>query len=413
MNKIYYNEIEPFACFWLENLMKDGFIAEGQIDNRSIRDIQPEDLEGYTQCHFFAGIGVWSYALRQAGWSDDRPIWTGSCPCQPFSQAGLHKGEKDDRHLWPEFHRLIKECRPSTIAGEMVSGRGGRQFIDLLQSDLEKENYSATAVGLGAHSVGTTHSQGFHKRQRLYWVAEELGNSAEIGRRGWSKERGDHKWTGGEGQQDLRNTTRDQSSGRVETDSGIVDNPNDQRVRSGRELLEGGQASDRKRQAMSIGSSVNVSLANTNSERQEIKQANDNRQTKMDEPKRSSAHSTHDARHSESISVANTNSQRSQGFGAKSEQQQHTKGRQNEIGHGSTDSQHSGSDHQNDTGWNYDLIWCRDEKWRPVECGTFPMADAVTNRIHILKALGNAIPGDTAKIFIESYMDSVVDRYGD
>lgn len=164
---------------------------------------------------------------------------------------------------------------------------------------------------------------------------------------------------------------------------------------------------------MSIGSSVNVSLANTNSERQEIKQANDNRQTKMDEPKRSSAHSTHDARHSESISVANTNSQRSQGFGAKSEQQQHTKGRQNEIGHGSTDSQHSGSDHQNDTGWNYDLIWCRDEKWRPVECGTFPMADAVTNRIHILKALGNAIPGDTAKIFIESYMDSVVDRYGD
>lgn len=370
MSKIYYNEIEPFACFWLENLMKDGFIAEGQIDNRSIRDIQSEDLEGYTQCHFFAGIGVWSYALRQAGWSDDRPIWTGSCPCQPFSQAGLHKGDKDDRHLWPEFYRLIKECRPSAIIGEQVSGKGGFQFIDLLQTNLEEENYSATAVDLGAHSVGTSHSQGYHKRQRLYWVAENLGHSAEIGRGRWTKECGDHKWESGESVQGNGNAIRNQSGRRVEVDSGIVDNPNDQRVRSGRELLEGGQASDRKRQAMSIGSSVNVSLANTNS-------------------------------------------QRSQGFGAKSEQQQHTKGRQNEIGHGSTDSQHSGSDHQNDTGWNYDLIWCRDEKWRPVECGTFPMADATPNRIHILKALGNAIPGDTAKIFIESYMDSVVDRYGD
>ena len=371
MSKVYYNEIEPFACHWLEHLMADGFIAEGHIDNRSIRDIQPEELEGYTQCHFFAGIGVWSYALRQAGWSDDRPIWTGSCPCQPFSQAGLHKGDQDDRHLWPDFHRLIKECRPSTIIGEMVSGKGGFQFIDLLQSSLEKENYSATAVGLGAHSVGTTHSQGFHKRQRLYWVAENLGHSAEIGRGRWSKECRDYKWESGEGQQDFGNTTRNQSGRRGET----------------------------------------VSMANANSERQEVKQENDNRQTKMDEPKRPSAHSTHNARHSDSISMANTNSQRSQGFGQKSEQQQHAQGRQNETGHSSTDSQHCGSDDQDDSGWNYDLVWCRDQKWRPVECGTFPMAHATSNRIHILKALGNAIPADTAKIFIESYMESVVDRH--
>jgi len=413
MSKIYYNEIEPFACFWLENLMRDGFIAEGQIDNRSIRDIQPEDLEGYTQCHFFAGIGVWSYALRQAGWSDDRPIWTGSCPCQPFSQAGLHKGDTDDRHLWPDFHRLIKECRPSTITGEMVSGKGGFQFIDLLQTNLEEENYSTTAVGLGAHSAGTTHSQGFHKRQRLYWVAEDLGDSAEVGRGRWAKECGDYKWKSGESVQGNGNAIRNQSGRRVETDSGILDNPNDQRIRSGRELLEGGQATDTEGQAMPTGSSVNVSVANTNSVRQKSLKENDNRQTKVDESKRSTAHSTHDVGCSDSISLADTHSQRSQGFGQKSEQQQHTEGRQNEIGHGSTDRQHSGSDHQNDSGWNYDLIWCRDQKWRPVECGTFPMADAVTNRIHILKALGNAIPADTAKIFIESYMESVVDRYGD
>ena len=330
MSKIYYNEIEPFACHWLEHLMADGFIAEGHIDNRSIRDINPEDLEGYTQCHFFAGIGVWSYALRQAGWSADRPIWTGSCPCQPFSQAGLHKGDQDDRHLWPEFHRLIKECRPSTIIGEQVSGKGGFQFIDLLQTNLEAENYSATAVDLGAHSAGTTHSQGFHKRQRLYWVAEDLGHSAEIGRGRWAKECGNHKWKSGESVQGDGNAIRDQSGRRVET-----------------------------------------------------------------------------------VSMADTHSQRSQGSRVVSQDHRHTEGRTEEVGFGATDSEHCGSDNQNDSGWNYDFIWCRDQKWRPVECGTFPMADAVANRIHILKALGNAIPADTAKIFIESYMESVVDRHSD
>ena len=413
MSKIYYNEIEPFACHWLEHLMADGFIAEGHIDNRSIRDIQPEELEGYTQCHFFAGIGVWSYALRQAGWSDDRPIWTGSCPCQPFSQAGLHKGDKDDRHLWPEFHRLIKECRPSAITGEQVSGKGGFQFFDLLQTNLEAENYSATAVDLGAHSAGTTHSQGFHKRQRLYWVAENLGHSAEIGRGRWAKECRDHKWESGESVKGDGNAIRNQSGRRVETVSGIVDHSNDQGIRSGRELLEGGQASDREGQTMPVGSGVNVSVANANSVRQKSLKENNNRQTKMDESKRPTAHLTHDVGCSDSVSVADTHSQRSQRSGVVSQDHRHTEGRTEEVGHGATDSEHCGSDNQNDSGWNYDLIWCRDQKWRPVECGTFPMADAVTNRIHILKALGNAIPADTAKIFIESYMESVVDRHSD
>jgi DNA (cytosine-5)-methyltransferase 1 len=66
-------------------------------------------LRGFTQCHFFAGIGVWSYALRLAGWPDDRPVWTGSCPCQPFSAAGKGAGFADERHLWPAWHHLIRE----------------------------------------------------------------------------------------------------------------------------------------------------------------------------------------------------------------------------------------------------------------------------------------------------------------
>jgi DNA (cytosine-5)-methyltransferase 1 len=81
----YYNEFEPLAAQWLRNLIQQKLIAPGEVDERSIVDVSPRDLVRFTQCHFFAGIGVWSYALRLARWADARPIWTGSCPCQGFS----------------------------------------------------------------------------------------------------------------------------------------------------------------------------------------------------------------------------------------------------------------------------------------------------------------------------------------
>ena len=167
----YYNEIDPFAAAWLRELIKCGLIALGEVDERSIIDVQASDLHEFTQCHFFAGIGGWSYALRLAGWPDDRPVWTGSCPCQPFSVAGAQRGSEDERHLWPAWFRLISECKPATIFGEQVSGAGGFAWLDHVFADLESEGYAAAAADLPACSVGAP-----HRRQRLWWVANAYTN---------------------------------------------------------------------------------------------------------------------------------------------------------------------------------------------------------------------------------------------
>lgn len=168
MKPAYYNEHNKFAAQWLRNLIAAGEIAPGDVDDRSIIEVQPDDLQGYGQCHFFAGIGGWSYALRLAGWPDDRPVWTGSCPCQPFSAAGHQRGSDDERHLWPTFFRLIRERRPAKVFGEQVAGAAGLAWWDHVAADLEGEDYAAAAADLPASCVG-----GSHARARIYWVASD------------------------------------------------------------------------------------------------------------------------------------------------------------------------------------------------------------------------------------------------
>ena len=162
----YYNENDPKAAEWLRELIRQGIIPNGIVDTRSICDVRASDLAGFTQCHFFAGISGWSLALQLAGWPSDRPVWTGSCPCQPFSAAGKGKGASDERHLWPVFRDLIRECRPEHVFGEQVANAVGHGWLDGVSTDLEAEGYAVGAVVLGAHSVGAPHI-----RQRLYWVA--------------------------------------------------------------------------------------------------------------------------------------------------------------------------------------------------------------------------------------------------
>jgi DNA (cytosine-5)-methyltransferase 1 len=164
----YYNEIDPYAAQWLRNLITAGHIAPGDVDERSIIDVRPDDLRGYTQCHWFAGIGAWSFALRRAGWHDDRPVWTGSCPCQPFSTAGKRKGTADERHLWPAWFHLIEQCRPAVVFGEQVASKDGYDWLDIVQADLEAADYAIGPVGLPAAGFGAPHG-----RHRIYLVAAD------------------------------------------------------------------------------------------------------------------------------------------------------------------------------------------------------------------------------------------------
>lgn len=162
-----YIDIEKSVCDWTQCLIEDGFVAPGDVWCCSIKDIHPDELKPYTQIHACCGISVWSYALRQAGWSDERPIVTASLPCQPFSVAGKQAGEDDPRHLWPDFFRLVASNRPPVIMGEQVSGKAGRNWFDGVASDLESENYACGAIDVPACSVDAP-----HQRNRLYWVAK-------------------------------------------------------------------------------------------------------------------------------------------------------------------------------------------------------------------------------------------------
>src|ERR1700693_2010156 len=210
----YYNEFDAFAAQWLRNLISAGHIASGDVDERDIRDVRPDDLRGYSQHHFFAGIGGWPYALRLAGWADDRVVWTGSCPCPLFSVAGRkkkcpvcqsanvvshvgrtgyfvccqcqHEWLADSRHLWPEMWRLISAGRPRYFFGEQVARSGGETWFASVRASLEILRYDVRAASLNAASVGSPHI-----RQRLFFVgiAEHFG-SPEIRELGGTEEKG-------------------------------------------------------------------------------------------------------------------------------------------------------------------------------------------------------------------------------
>jgi DNA (cytosine-5)-methyltransferase 1 len=209
----YYNEIDPKACAWLRELMKAGLIPEGVIDDRSIVDVRPDDLRGFRQCHFFAGIAGWAEALRLAQWPDDRDVWTASCPCQPFSVAGKGRAHSDERHLWPILRQLVRVRRPATVIGEQVASPLGRKWLAGVFADLEGMGYACAGADLCAASVGAPHI-----RQRLYWV----GNASSDGREVRQQLHGELRGTGfGEGCAPCRHKCTDGKTRRISPEPGV------------------------------------------------------------------------------------------------------------------------------------------------------------------------------------------------
>jgi DNA (cytosine-5)-methyltransferase 1 len=344
---VYYNENDPRAAAWLRELIREGAIAEGKVDDRSIVDVRPGDLDGFAQCHFFAGIGGWSYALRLAGWQDDREVWTGSCPCQPFSVAGARRGTADERHLWPAWRPLIEERRPAAIFGEQVDSPDGVDWLDAVLADLERADYAVAPVGLCAAGFGAPHG-----RARLWFVADRVGVA-----------------------------TRD-GHGAAPSVSGCLAEAYGGRLRVNRSAAG----------ARGALSELYVD------ERERPRLVAD---AGREQPRRPDAGSGEGARQGDGRS-----SDESRRPGSTS-----ALGDADGAGREARDAIRSGDESRSAEPahpgyWSdADWIWCRDEKWRPVEPGTFPLADGISARVGRLRGYGNAIVPQVAAALIRAYID--------
>lgn len=376
----YYNEFEPYAAQWLRNLIDSKLIADGDVDDRSIRDVAPSDLKGYTQCHFFAGVGVWSYALRLAGWPDDRPVWTGSCPCQPFSAAGKGAGFADERHLWPEFHRLIAECRPPVVFGEQVASKDGLAWLDTVQSDMEASGYAIGAADLCAAGIGAPHI-----RQRLWFVGERLADATS------ARHLGALSRSEGEARDEARVCVSGEGSGL----DGLADAESTRSPYGRTGTIQ---------PFSSLSSGTAGGLADT---------------TGGGQPGPGRSGGAQGQRTSERglqsglVGLEHTSSlgrERGQAPAPRHDDDGSAPGRQeSEHGAGLTGSHRLHQDGTRPTNGHWrdaDWLHCRDGKWRPVEPGTFPLAHGATARVGRLRAYGNAIVPQAAAEVIGAYLDA-------
>lgn len=327
----YYNDNDPKAVAWLRQLIKDGLIAAGEVDERSISEVSADDLRGFTQCHFFAGIGGWSFALRQAGWPDDRHVWTGSCPCQPFSNAGKRRGVNDERHMWPELKRLIAECAPTTIFGEQVASKDGRAWLDTVQTDLEALGFTVGSADLCAAGIGAPQI-----RQRLWFGAERLADSDKQGSQG-------------------RSTLSECADQRAAGQGGLV------------------------------GGMVDADMQCERSTRDKIGTVSTGRSSEVG-----------------GLEYPNSDGCVSRGCAAAPN------------GHRCADDATSRLFRYGESGaingfWrDADWLSCKDGKWRPVEPGTFPLADGIPARVGRIRGYGNAIVPEVAAVFIEGFMEASI-----
>lgn len=356
----------------MRNLIAEGLIADGEVDDRSITEVAPEDLKGFDQCHFFAGIGGWSYAARLAGWADSRPMWTGSPPCQPFSVAGKRQGAGDQRHLWPVWFDLVRECRPSVIFGEQVSAAIRYGWLDQLQEDLEASDYSFGSVIVPASGVGAP-----HKRDRLWFVAHSISQGSQ----GWLS-----------GRQDQGREVEH----RYPRCGGAANSMADTDSSNRRPIEESGQSEGNSRREPDGNSSIpdtgsgSGNLADTESQRE------------------SSDESGQDCGDREFLVRA-----RPWGNGLDDGENDRLLNRADgfdTLAHGNDPRQRSDNgsvqqDQRNNAWRSCETVQCKDGKVRviPTEPEIFPLANGIPNRVGILRGAGNAIVPQVAAEIISCF----------
>jgi DNA (cytosine-5)-methyltransferase 1 len=395
----FYNEIDPHAARWLRNLIAKGLIADGRVEEKSIAQLSAcmlveqsggnggggRRLRGsaHTQAHFFAGIGAWSYALRLAGWPDDLPVWTGSCPCQPFSVAGKSGGFSDERHLWPEWYKLIAIEKPPVVFGEQVASPDGLKWLDSVFADLEGAGYACAAADLAAASVGAP-----HQRQRLYFVAVANDDGTGLGRERGARLR-----------RERLSSQRHHADGRGEA-CGVVQ---DDAASLGRERRRAGEADGGALEAPSAGSprsaardscAAGVALGDASS-------AGGGRDARAD-----ACAEAQGEREKSGISRRERDLAFPPGAG----------GRVARSGSGRGILSASGKSFWDGCDW----IPCIDGKARPVESGTFALVDGASYRMDaggalagksrsgLLKGYGNAIVAELAAEFIRAVIDVLI-----
>ena len=355
----YYNEIDPKAAAWLRELIKQGHIADGIVDERSIIDVTPDELRDFTQCHFFAGIGVWSYALRSAGWSDDRPVWTGSCPCQPFSAAGARGGFDDERHLWPHWHHLISQCRPPVVFGEQVASKDGLGWLDLVCADMEATGYAIGAADLCAAGIGAPHI-----RQRLWFVG--LANDIRHGIAVTTARKGE----GDAGEAVAPN---------ARSNGGLADTRREQRFggqdTSGLDEDKAGQWQQNSSDDQPCGGDGGLAdTAGAGQHQRGLCNGGEFQRSPRAPQGEGGSQAGGPVRHNQNVDMA-----------------------ERDIPSGPTNG------FWRDADW----LFCRDGKWRPVEPSTSPLAHGAAARVGRLRGYGNAIVAPVAQIFIEETMNII------
>lgn len=363
----YYNENDPYPAQWLRNLIAANLIAPGEVDERDIRDVLPDDLNGFEQCHFFAGIGVWSAGLRGAGWPDSKSVWTGSCPCQPFSAAGQGGGFDDERHLWPAWFYLIEKLRPRIIFGEQVASPNGLAWIDLVSDDLEGTGYACAPLDLCAAGFGAPHI-----RQRLDFVAERLEHD-EHTRLERLPRHGDNApgWPLAPRSISAPGDAR----GLANSTSG---NPGAERQqRSGEHGLF---AEDGSARGMGDGESVGW-----------IGWTDDRDKGRRECASRQPSEIIGLADDADGGRIGRRSTQASDGGNAARFESERL-------------CNAGGAGPVNGFWRAADWIFCRDERWRPIEPESFPLAHGVVNRVGKLRAYGNALVLPQTEEFIKAYM---------